>query len=108
MVHTRVFPARLASRAGECAKTATTFPAQTRPHDQMSEADYAVLRKVRSVFDGVPYCHRNSSTGDRVAQFVYEDLYALDNFSASNTLLEGDRQWPTDGRKHKHPIGNFH
>ena len=74
----------------------------------MSKADYALLRKFRSVFDGVPYYHRNSSTGDRVAQFVYEDLYASGNFSASYTSFEEDRQWPTDGRKHKHPIRDFH
>jgi len=172
-------------------------------------SDYALLKAFRKVFEGCPYIHRNSSIGDKVAQYIYEDLYSLGksdnltkridshvrvvnsqnrtigkarrrgdgtfgelvpaavaltkegfvvargpvatieigaetkilakamikqidrvigdlirqteefrkhggnpiciaivgiNFSGQYTSFEGDRQWPTDGRKHKHPI----
>jgi len=44
----------------------------------MTEATYAVLRAFRGLFEGRPYLHRNSSLGDRVASYFYEDLYSLD------------------------------
>jgi hypothetical protein len=78
----------------------------------------SVLRGSKGVTDGsIPYLEAllNPVSGTRLtpevsrkAQFVYEDLYASGNFSASYTSFEGDRQWPTDGRKHKHPISDFH
>jgi hypothetical protein len=43
----------------------------------MSEASYAVLEGFRSLFNGRPHFHRNSSSGDRVAGYLYEDLYKL-------------------------------
>jgi len=44
----------------------------------MTDANYAVLRIFRSLFEGRPYLHRDSSLGDRVASYLYEDLYSLD------------------------------
>jgi hypothetical protein len=43
----------------------------------MTEASYAVLKAFRSLFEGRPYFHRDSSLGDRVASYLYEDLYNL-------------------------------
>jgi hypothetical protein len=43
----------------------------------MTDSNYAVLRVFRSLFEGRPYLHRNSSLGDRVASYLYEDLYNL-------------------------------
>jgi len=36
-----------------------------------------LLDEFRGVFEGNAYMHRVSTTGDRVASFLYEDLYAL-------------------------------
>jgi hypothetical protein len=41
-----------------------------------------VLHAFRGLFAGRPYFHRDSSLGDRVASYLYEDLYRL-NKSAS-------------------------
>ena len=43
----------------------------------MTESSYAVLKAFRSLFDGRPYFHRDSSLGDRVASYLFEDLYSL-------------------------------
>ena len=43
----------------------------------MTASDYALLRAFRSLFEGRPYFHRDSSLGDRVASYLYEDLYHL-------------------------------
>jgi hypothetical protein len=43
----------------------------------MNEASYAVLKAFCSLFGGQPYFHRDSSLGDRVASYLYEDLYIL-------------------------------
>ncbi len=43
----------------------------------MTDSNYAVLRIFRSLFEGHPYLHRDSSLGDRVASYLYEDLYSL-------------------------------
>lgn len=36
-----------------------------------------VLEEFRSLFEGKPYLHRDSSLGDRVAVKLYEDLLTL-------------------------------
>lgn len=56
----------------------------------MTESSYAVLKAFRSLFEGRPYFHRDSSLGDRVASYLYEDLY---NLGKSTKLRErvGDR-----------------
>jgi hypothetical protein len=43
----------------------------------MTHSNYAVLRIFRSLFEGQPYLHRDSSLGDRVASYLFEDLYSL-------------------------------
>lgn len=43
----------------------------------MSDPNYAVLQVFRALFEGRPYLHRDSSLGDRVASYLYEDLYSL-------------------------------
>jgi hypothetical protein len=43
----------------------------------MTDSNYAVLRIFRSLFEGQPYLHRDSSLGDRVASYLFEDLYSL-------------------------------
>lgn len=43
----------------------------------MTDASYALLRTFRSLFEGQSYFHRDSSLGDRVASYLYEDLYVL-------------------------------
>lgn len=43
----------------------------------MGASDYALLREFQGLFAGKPYLHRNSSLGDWVASFLYEDLYQL-------------------------------
>jgi hypothetical protein len=43
----------------------------------MTVSDYALLKAFRSLFEGRPYFHRDSSLGDRVASYLYEDLHQL-------------------------------
>jgi hypothetical protein len=38
---------------------------------------YRLLETFRQIFDGHKYLHRRSTLGDKVAQELYEDLYAL-------------------------------
>lgn len=44
----------------------------------MNAADFALLRAFRDLFQGTRYLHRDSSLGDKVASYLYEDLYTLD------------------------------
>jgi hypothetical protein len=39
--------------------------------------EYGVLKAFRTLFDGAQYLHRDSSLGDWVASYLYEDLYKL-------------------------------
>src|SRR5207248_9267881 len=43
----------------------------------MTSGQYVFLATFRSLFEGIPYRHRDSSLGDRVAIALYEDLYYL-------------------------------
>ena len=43
----------------------------------MNASDFALLRAFRDLFQGTRYLHRDSSLGDRVASYLYEDLYTL-------------------------------
>ncbi len=45
-------------------------------------ADFALLRTFREVFEGKKYNHRNSTLGDLVASYLYEDLVALNRSPA--------------------------
>lgn len=38
---------------------------------------FRLLDGFRKIFEGQPYRHRSSTQGDRLARFVYEDLYTL-------------------------------
>lgn len=51
----------------------------------MNAADFALLRAFRSLFEDTQYLHRDSSLGDWVAGYLYEDLYTLNK---SNKLRE--------------------
>jgi hypothetical protein len=58
----------------------------------MSPADYALLKEFRSLFEGKQYLHRDSSLGDRVASYLYEDLYTLGRSSLlRNRIDDGTR-----------------
>jgi hypothetical protein len=46
--------------------------------------EYRLLDAFRRAFEGKPYLHRDSSVGDRIAQFLYEDLVEL---GTSKTLV---------------------
>ncbi len=46
--------------------------------------EYRLLEAFRRAFEGKPYLHRDSSVGDRIAQFLYEDLFQL---RTSRTLV---------------------
>lgn len=54
----------------------------------MSDSNYAVLRIFRSLFEGQPYLHRDSSLGDRVASYLYEDLYSLGKSAKLHDRIE--------------------
>jgi len=43
----------------------------------MSASSYVLLKGFRELFEGHPYFHRDSSLGDRIASFLYEDLVLL-------------------------------
>jgi hypothetical protein len=43
----------------------------------MSASNYALLTAFQNLFEGTAYLHRNPSLGDRVASYLYEDLYTL-------------------------------
>jgi hypothetical protein len=43
----------------------------------MNAADFALLGAFRGLFEGTRYLHRDSSLGDKVASYLYEDLYIL-------------------------------
>jgi hypothetical protein len=51
--------------------------------DQPDHEGFALLRTFRGLFDGKKYNHRNSTLGDLVASYLYEDLITLNK----STLL---------------------
>jgi len=42
-----------------------------------NEPTFALLRQFEATFRNGPYIHRNSQLGNRIADYLYEDLYAL-------------------------------
>lgn len=48
---------------------------------------YKLLAKFRETFEGQPYLHRNSSLGDRIADCLYEDLFAVSMKSSEKFRL---------------------
>ena len=64
--------------AGSCALPDHVRDAKFAGLDNSSEeAHLRLLDEFRRVFEGEPYKHRVSTTGDRVASYLYEDLYSL-------------------------------
>lgn len=53
----------------------------------MIAEEYALLKTFRSLFDGTQYLHRDSSLGDWVASYLYEDLFKLGKSSKLNTRI---------------------
>jgi hypothetical protein len=49
--------------------------------------EYGALKAFRSLFDGTQYLHRDSSLGDWVASYLYEDLYKLRKSSKLNKRI---------------------
>jgi hypothetical protein len=43
----------------------------------MNPPDYSLLIQFRKLFEGRPYLHRNSSQGDKVVRYLFEDLRKL-------------------------------
>jgi hypothetical protein len=78
----------------------------------MSTSGYALLRVFREVFEGVPYIHRNSSIGDKIAQYIYEDLYSLGKSENLMKRIEGrvrvvNTQNRTVGKARRRGDGTF-
>lgn len=71
-----------------------------------------LLDRFQALFDGQQYNHRRSNLGDKVAQFLYEDLFDL---AQSTTLLQMvddkravlNTQNRTHGVKHRRGDGTF-
>lgn len=51
--------------------------------------EYGLLKTFRSLFDGNQYLHRDSSLGDLVASYLYEDLYTLGKSHKLNKRIAG-------------------
>lgn len=71
-----------------------------------------LLDRFREVFDGKKYRHRRSTIGDKVAQFLYEDLYVIDQSKKYNGRVDaGDAvlnsKNTTRGVKHRRGDGSF-
>lgn len=54
----------------------------------MIASDYKLLAAFQSLFEGKIYKHRDSSLGDYVASFLYEDLYLLAKSAKLSTRIE--------------------
>ena len=53
----------------------------------MIAEEYGLLKAFRSLFEGTQYRHRDSSLGDWVASYLYEDLYKLHKSSKLNKRI---------------------
>lgn len=68
---------------------------------------YKLLTEFRGLFDGVKYLHRVSNQGDRVASFLYGDLFALGRSpklvaaisSKSHVINSGNKTVGKDARR---------
>jgi hypothetical protein len=61
--------------------------------------EYGVLKTFRSLFNGTQYLHRDSSLGDWVASYLYEDLYKLGKSEKLNKrIAAGSRVLNTQNR----------
>jgi hypothetical protein len=73
---------------------------------------FHLLTQFQLLFDGKPYLHRVSTHGDYVAQFVFEDLYALQHSQklvqcivAQRSVLNAKNK--AHGVKHRRGDGSF-
>jgi hypothetical protein len=53
----------------------------------MTADEYGLLKAFRSLFEGTQYLHRDSSLGDWVASYLYEDLFKLRKSSKLNKRI---------------------
>jgi hypothetical protein len=53
----------------------------------MTADEYALLKAFRSLFEGTQYLHRDSSLGDWVASYLYEDLFTLSKSGKLNQRI---------------------
>ena len=73
---------------------------------------YKLLEEFRKLFDGTKYNHRNSTLGDHVASFLFEDLYDLERSPKfRSAVLSQDRvlnrKNTAIGRKARRGDGTF-
>jgi len=62
---------------------------QSEPRGMMSnQPTFALLRQFEATFRNGPYIHRNSQLGNRIADYLYEDLYALGLSSKFNSRVD--------------------
>jgi len=78
----------------------------------MSNHDYVLLTAFRSLFEDTTYKHRDSSLGDYVASFLYEDLYRLGKSAKLKSRIERasrvvNAQNKTVGIKRRRGDGTF-
>ena len=55
----------------------------------METTEFALLRIFRSLFEGARYKHRDSSLGDLVASYLYEDLVSLNKSAGLTRRVQG-------------------
>ncbi len=53
-----------------------------------NQPSFALLRQFEATFRNGPYIHRNSQLGNRIADYLYEDLYALALSSKFNDRVD--------------------
>ena len=73
---------------------------------------YKLLDQFRALFDGKQYNHRDSTQGDSVAGFLFEDLFALGKSPKFRAAAEtqshvSNRQNRRVGKKHRRGDGTF-
>jgi hypothetical protein len=78
----------------------------------MTVPSYVLLRGFRELFEGHPYFHRDSSLGDRIASFLYEDLVLLGKSARLSARVEGkervlNAQNRTVGKLRRRGDGSF-
>jgi hypothetical protein len=56
-----------------------------------NQPSFALLRQFEATFRNGPYIHRNSQLGNRIADYLYEDLYALQLSRKFNDRIDARR-----------------
>src|ERR1700691_654510 len=78
----------------------------------MNPPDYVLLKGFRELFEGHQYFHRDSSLGDRISSFLYEDLVLLGKSSKFSARVEAkervlNAQNKTVGKLRRRGDGTF-